>query len=179
MSSQGTFRITDKVGDLFDAPPNSVLIHACNCIGSWSGGIARAFRDHYPDAYRIYNAHCKRSLPERLAGTALLIAPRPDAGKQHYIGCVFTSKRFGRAKDTPAMILRSTAPAMLDLMRQVAAEMENGEEIGEIRMCRINSGLFSVPWQQSKRVIERLQLGEEDVPKDVELPWEIVTYNPE
>lgn len=169
-------RITDLTGDLFSAPPDTVLIHACNAIGSWGGGIALAFRQHYPEAYAIYAAHCKRSLPQRLVGTALLIAPRSGAppSRQHYVGCLFTSKRYGRAKDSPEMILQATGPAMRDLLGQIARE---GEKVGEIRMCRINSGLFAVPWGESKRVIEGLQLDEEEVPAGRELPLEILAYS--
>ncbi|KAK5662856.1 hypothetical protein OQA88_6267 [Cercophora sp. LCS_1] len=170
--------IKEKVGDLFAAPPNAVLIHACNAIGSWGGGIAAAFRQRYPDAFRIYNAHCKRSLPQRLIGSALLIAPRDGARRQHYIGCLFTSKRFGKAKDSPEQILEATGPAVRDLLRQIAAEMGRGNTIGEIRMCHINSGLFAVPWRHSKQVIEGLEL-EEDERAPVDGQLEIIAYSPE
>ena len=170
--------ITDLTGDLFTAPPHTVLIHACNTMGSWGGGIALAFRQHYPEAYAIYSAHCKRSLPQRLVGTALLIAPRAGAppSRQHYVGCLFTSKRYGQAKDSPEMILQATGPAMRDLLGQIARE---GGEVGEIRMCRINSGLFAVPWEESKRVIEELQLNEKEIPSGRDLPIEILAYSPD
>ncbi|KAK4173496.1 hypothetical protein QBC36DRAFT_359834 [Triangularia setosa] len=65
-------------GDLFDAPPNSVLIHACNTIGRWGGGIAATFKKHYPAAFEVYRDHCKKFTPDELIGTALLIAPQSD-----------------------------------------------------------------------------------------------------
>lgn len=46
----------------------------------------------------------------------------------------------------------------------VKEEEERGREAGEVRMCRINSGLFGVPWERSKEVIEGLELGEGEVP---------------
>ncbi|KAK0626784.1 ADP-ribose 1''-phosphate phosphatase [Immersiella caudata] len=170
--------VIEKVGDIFDAPRRSVLIHACNAVGSWGGGIALAFRERYPDAYRIYNTHCKRSLPHRLVGTALLIAPRGGTRREHYVGCLFTSKRFGRNKDSPSDILAATEPAMLDLIQQILSEMA-GEEVGELRICHINSGLFAVPWTRSKILIENLQVGEEDIPEGVTFSREIVAYAPE
>ena len=54
---------------------------------------------------------------------------------------------------------------MRGLMRLVA---EEGVVFGEVRMCRINSGLFGVPWARSKGVIEGLELGEGEVPGWVE-----------
>ncbi|KAM7182693.1 hypothetical protein V8F33_014098 [Rhypophila sp. PSN 637] len=187
-------RITDIQGDLFSAPPNTVLIHACNAIGSWGGGIALAFRKSYPEAFKIYNAHCKRysSDPRKLVGTALLIPPPPlpsrtaaassgpvtggkgkgkfaasmsalanEARKQHWIGCLFTSKAYGKGRDSPRDILRATSPAMGHLMRLISKERTNsktsgGDGPGEIRMCQINSGLFDVPWKDTKRVVAEM-----------------------
>ncbi|GES62242.1 phosphatase [Aspergillus terreus] len=77
-------KITEIEGDLFSAPDGAGLIHACNCEGSWGGGIAKAFREkvwihpipvfellndsisQYPTAYKIYHEHCKKyqSKPE-------------------------------------------------------------------------------------------------------------------
>lgn len=74
------------------------------------------------------------------------------------------------------MILQATGPAMRDLLGQIARE---GGEVGEIRMCRINSGLFAVPWEESKRVIEELQLNEKEIPSGRDLPIEILAYSPD
>jgi ADP-ribose 1''-phosphate phosphatase len=162
-------RITDRTGDLFAAPPQTLLIHACNTIGSWGGGIALAFRNLYPAEFQIYRAHCARSSPNQLLGTALLIPPQKKGGAGrggHWIGCLFTSRRYGRAKDAPGVILRATGPAMRDLMRLVVEEeVRRGVGVvGEVRMCRINAGLFAVPWERSKRAIEEMELGEGEVP---------------
>lgn len=178
-------RITDRFGDLFAAPPGALLIHACNAVGSWGGGIALAFRSRYPDAFRVYRAHCARwaAAPDRLTGTALLIPPTPagadgggggsrrrergggGAGTRHYIGCVFTSRGYGKSRDSPEKILEATGPAMQHLMRLVAEEeRRTGVAIAEVRMCRINAGLFAVPWERSKRTVEGLELTEEEAP---------------
>ncbi|KAK1826333.1 hypothetical protein QBC39DRAFT_269324 [Podospora conica] len=163
--SPGRIHLVKKDGDYFSAPPNTVLIHACNCKGSWGGGIAKEFKTLYPDAYDIYRAHCQRSLPHRLVGTALLIAPRAGSRRQHYVGCLFTSKGHGRTRDPPDMILGATGPAMRDLMRQIVRE----GGVRTMRMCHINSGLFAVPWEGTKAAIEGLELGEGEVPGDGEV----------
>jgi ADP-ribose 1''-phosphate phosphatase len=166
--------LINKTGDIFhSAPPKTLFIHACNTIGAWGAGIAKAFRKEYPDAYAIYRAHCMRSVPQHLVGTALLIAPRADAARQHYIGCVFTSKGHGQRRDKPPEILRATGPAMRDLLRQAARD----GGVGEMRMCRINSGLFAVPWHETKWVIEELTFREEEVPGEGG-PVRIVVYSP-
>lgn len=208
-------RIVERVGDIFDGPANSVLIHACNCIGSWGGGIAAAFRLRYPAAFAVYRDHCQRLSPNELLATALLIAPQEadyendddddddddDEGEEddddddggatskkspqrrrkkskvkskskpkqkqqrkpppHYIGCLFTSRRVGQNRDSPASILRATKPAMQDLMQQVLAVEAQNHNISELRMCQINAGPFNVPWASTRQVILALHV---DVP---------------
>ncbi|KAK3304058.1 uncharacterized protein B0T15DRAFT_535385 [Chaetomium strumarium] len=182
--SASRIRITDRTGNLFAAPSDSLLIHACNSVGSWGGGIALAFRNLYPEAFKIYRAHCAHSTPDQLVGTALLIAPQPRGGgkegegggkkrpqqQQHYIGCLFTSRRYGKARDSPERILRATGPAMRHLMRLVAEEERRKGEgvIKEVRMCKINAGLFAVPWERSKKAIQGLELDQGEVPQCAE-----------
>ncbi|KAE9979682.1 hypothetical protein EG328_000732 [Venturia inaequalis] len=165
-SNSKTFVITDRVGDIFDAPDGAVIIHACNCMGSWAAGIAAAFKQRYPKAFAKYALHCKQNTPNSLWGTALLIPPMETKGPRHYVGCLFTSRRYGRGKDSPAQILAKTGPAMeilVEMMRKPTAK----DTITEIRICQINSGLFSVPWEKSKAIIEELEIGDGDLRKEI------------
>jgi ADP-ribose 1''-phosphate phosphatase len=155
--------LTHHFGDLFDAPPNTVLIHACNTQGSWGAGIALAFRNQYPEAYKIYRSYCTRTHDPRSnpvpTGTCLLIPPcetKSSAGK-HWIACLFTSARYGRAKDSSAKILVHTRLAMADLLRQIKGV---DEKVAGLRMCRINSGKFGVEWARTVEVLEGLQVAE-------------------
>ena len=157
-----TLKVIEDTGDLFAAPPNTLLIHACNCTGSWSAGIAKAFQTHYPSAYQTYSNHCKATDPEDLIGTALLIPPQAGSARRHFVGCLFTSRHYGRRKDTPAAILVATGPAMRDLLRLVGefhAGVGDGEGVGEVWMCRVNSGLFRVPWAKTRGVLEGVEVG--------------------
>jgi ADP-ribose 1''-phosphate phosphatase len=99
-------------GDLFSAPAGSILVHACNTKGSWGAGIALAFKQRFPDAFKVYRAHCQEN-GDSLAGTCLII----DGGS-HYIACLFTSRAYGRNKDSPEQILTATDSALRDLMAQ-------------------------------------------------------------
>lgn len=158
------FIIVEKEGDIFDAPDHAILTHACNCMGSWGSGIAAAFRKRYPKAFLAYKEHCSNFKPEQLINTTLLIPPQESKGVQHWIGCLFTSRKYGRGKDSPQQILQATSPAVRDLANQIS---DAKDKIGELRMCRINSGLFSVPWGRSKALIESLELGELKVPREM------------
>lgn len=104
-------------GDLFSAPSNIILVHACNTAGAWGAGIALAFREKYPAQYRVYKAHCEKyarlEQSSLIVGTCLLIP-----GDRHDIACLFTSRGYGRRKDSPDEILSATRTAVQDLMGQ-------------------------------------------------------------
>lgn len=99
-------------GDIFSAPEGTILVHACNTVGSWGAGIALAFRDRYPAQFQIYKAHCKEH-GQSLVGTCLLIP-----GDHHSIACLFTSRTYGKRKDKPEEILAATRTAVEDLVKQ-------------------------------------------------------------
>ncbi|KAK0362180.1 ADP-ribose 1''-phosphate phosphatase [Friedmanniomyces endolithicus] len=166
-ATSATLKVTEETGDLFAAPPNTLLIHACNCTGSWSAGIAQAFKLHYPSAYQTYSNHCKATDPKDLIGTAQLIPPQAGSTRKHFVGCLFTSRHYGRRKDSPAAILEATGPAMRDLLRLVgefnAGVSGDGERVGEVWMCRVHSGLFRVPWSKTRGVLEGIEVGVGDV----------------
>ncbi|KAL8717984.1 MAG: hypothetical protein Q9181_008251 [Wetmoreana brouardii] len=76
--------IEEQVGDIFDAPPNSVLILTCNTRGDWDAGIASAFKQYSPSAFEYLQHYCNvpffshMSLAQhqsQLLGTYLLISP--------------------------------------------------------------------------------------------------------
>ncbi|PGG96280.1 ADP-ribose 1''-phosphate phosphatase [Helicocarpus griseus UAMH5409] len=96
-------------------------------------------------------------------------ASRP-AGKKHWIICLFTSWHYGpRNRSAPAVILENTRLAVADLKRQIeemgaAGNGGEGEDAGEQKMgelwgCRFNSGLFGVPWEKTKEVLEEAGVG--------------------
>lgn len=160
-----TLKVVEVSGDIFDAPKNTLLIHACNCKGHWGAGIAKAFYDRYPNAYEVYADYCDEH-EYSLVGKAQLIQPT-DGEEKHFVGCLYTSRSMGRKKDSPTRILGATKPAMEDLLRQVSqwnAKAENGKnKVGELRMCQINSGLFAVPWAKSRAVLEAIDVSSFDV----------------
>jgi len=163
-SSQGETRqmvIQYRKGDLFDAPSATILVHACNCRGSWGGGIAVEFRQRYPEAYSTYQRVCRRD-SNSLFGGALLIVPKEGSTQQHYVGCIFTSKGYGRAKDKPGEMLKATDSAMRALLVEIQEKCEK-IDIAEIRMPKINSGLFAVPWARTERVLRNLPVESEDI----------------
>lgn len=55
---------------------------------------------------------------------------------------------------------------MEGLLKQVQLWNEKAvedEKVGEVRMCKINSGLFAVPWEKTKDVLESIDVSQSDV----------------
>lgn len=167
-STHGQLTVQEHIGDLFTAPDGAVLVHACNTMASWSAGIALQFRKRYPAAFAVYKNHCLARDPKRdnpLTGTALLIPPceKSPRAPKHWIGCLFTSARYGKAKDPPRKILVHTAGAVTDLLDQVSKANQGTHSISEVRMCEINSGLFAVPWEDTMNVLGSLKADWTDI----------------
>lgn len=142
----------------------------------------------YPAAFQCYKEHCEEyqqdsahhdivdlqsddddTISVRLPlGTALVIPPQPEdyssGKKRHWIVCLFTSSGFGSRVDSPESILNSTFAALQDLDMQLVLLKEQTEGAddeqppGELYSCRFNSGLFAVPWEQTRDVIDDVGL---------------------
>jgi O-acetyl-ADP-ribose deacetylase (regulator of RNase III) len=42
-----------RVGNVLDVP-TGIIVHGCNCFGSFGAGIALAIKNRYPVAYKVY-----------------------------------------------------------------------------------------------------------------------------
>ena len=135
--------VTIVKGNLFDAPKGSIICHAVNCKGVWGAGIAKAFKDRYPVAFIFYSDMCSAN-GAGLLGSCLLLP-----SKDHVIGCLFTSANFGSKKDTVEEILDATREAIKDLIWQNTYPSSK-----PIYMCKINAGLFGVPWHLTQKILE-------------------------
>ncbi|KAJ5725092.1 uncharacterized protein N7483_006449 [Penicillium malachiteum] len=174
-------RIREQPGCIFDAAEGSALMHACSASGAWGKGIALDFRKNFPKQYREYRAHCmnleksrqmhdipnlnpkgprKISVPLPI-GTALIIAPqysstvRSRRKKDYWLICLFTSTDYGLRVDSPDTIINNTAAALNDLKSQLW-RLAGGTAPHQIYSCRMNSGLFNVPWERTRALLEEI-----------------------
>lgn len=127
-----------KTGDLFTAK-SGVLAHACNIHGIWGGGIALAFREKFPNAYRAYAQHCRDHTAAQLLGTCYLIDADP-----YQIACLFTND-----DSSVNEIVELTAQAVKDLKRQLPNDTL-------IQMPEINAGIFGVPWELTEKELRKI-----------------------
>lgn len=134
-----------RKGDLFNAEgDNTILVHACNCEGSWGAGIAAEFKRRYPKYYSEYEDYCYK-YDKTLLGMAIQFRGfAKDPGQA--IACLFTSYGYGTRKDSERLILRRTEAAVNCLL----STLPKGVEVHSPKM---NAGLFRVPWEKTESII--------------------------
>jgi ADP-ribose 1''-phosphate phosphatase len=144
---------------MFDAPPGSALIQACNCQGSWGSGVAAAFRANFPVGYKDYSNHCRKHLPtdfrkrSSLVGTSFSSWDHMKTKEKEpmfLLISLFTSNHFASRVDSPEAIVKATDSALAQLVQD-----PNLKTITEIHSPKMNSGLFNVPWEMTQEVIEK------------------------
>lgn len=62
--------ITIKEGNLFDAP-RGLICHQVNCKGVMGRGVAKTFKEKYPDVFKQYVYLCTNVPASQLLGTCL------------------------------------------------------------------------------------------------------------
>ena len=159
------------------------LIHASLCaLWSLSHLISQ-----FPEAYKQYAKKCEDvasldhnldACRQSLVGTCM-IEYHPESHR--YIASLITSLDYGKYVDTPAEILENTRKAfqsLKDRISQINADnaTKGIDSIGEVWAVRLNSGLFKVPWEETRAVLEEEQ--EEEDGKKLQNSIRIV-YRPE
>ncbi|CEP63539.1 ADP-ribose 1''-phosphate phosphatase LALA0_S08e04808g [Lachancea lanzarotensis] len=150
-----------------------ILIHSCNCNGSWGGGIAYQLGVKYPKAEKDYNEICER-FGSQLLGKFVLIPSYSDSTL--LIGCLFTATFGGSNQGSGSDILHNTELSLEDmriLLQQPVKRSTNDIDVflsqymenvkGNLRyqlaeyhleMPQINSGIFGVPWPKTEALLK-------------------------
>ncbi|SCU78749.1 LADA_0A07338g1_1 [Lachancea dasiensis] len=150
-----------------------ILIHSCNCNGSWGGGIAYQLAVKYPRAEKDYVELCNR-FGNSLLGKFVLIPSYTDANL--LIGCLFTAS-FGGPNQGSERILDFTGRALTDMKTKLTVEeIPDPSELDhfssqyinafkshsriplqdyKLELPQINSGIFGVPWPETERLLKK------------------------
>jgi len=127
-----------RKGNLFnDLNKDVIYLHACNAQGLWGAGVAILFKMKFPDAYLAYIKKGNK------CGDGYIVRHQ-----DYKIGCLITSKYYGKRKDSPKKILVQTYTALQNMLNTIS---EN--EI-TIYSPKINSGYFATPWDATEKVIK-------------------------
>jgi ADP-ribose 1''-phosphate phosphatase len=136
-----------RFGDLFSAPQGSTLVHSCNAQGVWGAGIAKQFKQTFPQTFTSYQEYC--FLSKENPTTSIVGTVHVNVENNYCIASLITSKFFGHQVDDPAQILQATQLSFKSLLDRL-------DDGSEVHMPRINSGLFRTPWADTEKCIEYL-----------------------
>lgn len=132
-----------------------ILIHSCNCDGSWGGGIAYQLSIRYPRTKREYIAICEKDGSDLLGRCALIPSYSEDS---LIIACLFTSSYGGSSHGSKESILKYTKAALDDMYHQLhqpGAGIKYKSIVPlpdyTLEMPKINSGIFGVPWELTEK----------------------------
>ena len=100
-----------------------------------------------------------------------------DPQSRIYVASLITSFHYGQRVDPPDDILANTARAIQSLSKQMHEIQQNNRKnaispIRELWSVRLNSGLFKVPWERTKAVLQEsgLQMDVVSISEDVAAP---------
>lgn len=139
--------------NLFDAPESSLLISAYSCKGVMGAGIAKEFKLRYEKFWKVYKNICLLPVSENI-GTSFIMY---HSLNKISLGGLFTSKGYGKFKDSKDEILKNTKSAIIDLIEN-SIPATDYTSCGEIYSNKFNSGLFGVPWEETENVLKEVLL---------------------
>jgi O-acetyl-ADP-ribose deacetylase (regulator of RNase III) len=131
-------------GDLFaNRHKAQAFAQGCNCQGSMGAGIAKSFRDRYPEMSEQYRRRCKADPREFNLGDAWLWK---DAGRP-WVFNLGTQEGYWRARATYEAV-----EAALKSMREQA----DREGIASIAVPRVGAGYGGLSWKKVRAVVEKV-----------------------
>jgi O-acetyl-ADP-ribose deacetylase (regulator of RNase III) len=131
-------------GDLFANAQNvQAFAHGCNCQGSMGAGIAKGFRERYPEMYEQYRARCKAKPRQFNLGDAWLW----KAKGQPWVFNLATQEGYWRARASYGAIEMA-----LRRMRELA----DAEGVRSIALPRIGVGYGGLSWKKVRLIIEQV-----------------------
>ena len=151
-------------GDLFaNRYKVQAFAHGCNCQGSMGAGIAKRFREEYPDMFEEYRRRCKAEPRQFNLGDSFLW----KSADKPWVFNLGTQEHYWRGRASYEAI--ETA---LTTMRHQA----DAEGISTIAIPRIGVGYGGLSWRKVRAIVERvfgdwpgtLYVYEEYIPEQVD-----------
>ncbi|MBI4739095.1 macro domain-containing protein [Candidatus Woesearchaeota archaeon] len=131
----GACMITYHDGNLFDSHADA-LAHGCNTIGKMDGGIARHFKERYPDMFADYKKRCEEG--KFLPGTGYIYTRQE---KPHIIN--LATQHYLRAN---AVYVDSALRWLSDTASKIG--------LAHIAMPRIATGLGGLEWETVQHILK-------------------------
>lgn len=131
-------------GDLFaNAHGVEAFAHGCNCQGSMGAGVARGFRDRYPEMYEQFRLRCKADPRQFNLGDAWLWK---NEGQTSVFN-LGTQEKFWHARAS----YEAVEEALVTMREQADAEC-----ITSVAIPRIGVGYGGLSWKKVRVIVERV-----------------------
>jgi O-acetyl-ADP-ribose deacetylase (regulator of RNase III) len=131
-------------GDLFvNRYEAQALAHGCNCQGSMGGGIAKGFKERFPEMFEEYRRRCKATPRQFNLGDAWLW----KADDQPWVFNLGTQERYWHA--------RASYEAIETALRKMRRQADE-ENITSIALPRIGVGYGGLSWKTVRAIIEKV-----------------------
>jgi O-acetyl-ADP-ribose deacetylase (regulator of RNase III) len=136
--------ITFLSGDLFvNLCEAQALPHGLNCESSMGAGIARGFKQRYPEMYEEYRRRCKATPRQFNRGDTWLW----NADDQPWVFNLATQERYWHA--------RASYEAIETALREMRKQAD-AEKITNIAMPRIGIGYGGLSWKKVRAIVEKV-----------------------
>lgn len=120
--------------------PADALVNPVNCVGVMGAGLAKQFKEHYPENFNAYQAACKA---RQINVGTIFVYERPIGYVVRYIFNFPTKVHW---KDPSR--LEYISSALKDLRAKIIQH-----EVRSIAIPRIGCGLGGLPWVQVQNMI--------------------------
>jgi O-acetyl-ADP-ribose deacetylase (regulator of RNase III) len=131
-------------GDLFANEVRAqAFAHGCNCQGSMGAGIAKGFRERYPEMYEEYRRRCKAEPRRFKLGDVWLW----KAEHRPWVFNLVTQEEYWHGRASYAAIEEA-----LTRMKRRASR----EKIRTIAIPRIGTRYGGLSWKKVRAIIERV-----------------------
>jgi O-acetyl-ADP-ribose deacetylase (regulator of RNase III) len=131
-------------GDLFvNTYSTQAYAHGCNCQGSMGAGIAKTFKERYPEMFEEYRRRCKVVPRQFNLGDVFLWKEE----SKPWVFNLGTQEGYWRARASYEAI-----EVALAKMRKLAGE----ETIQRIAIPQIGTGYGGLSWKKVRAIVEKV-----------------------
>lgn len=135
----------EKNGDLFDTKA-SYIGHGVNCCGVMGAGIAKTFRERFPNNYKNYQAACNNG---RLTPGGFMVVPEKFDGRIYLITNLASQEKPGADADYKWLF-----SSLWSWAEQASEPNRLRLYGGIIAIPEIGCGIGGLEWLNVKRIIQ-------------------------
>jgi O-acetyl-ADP-ribose deacetylase (regulator of RNase III) len=140
-------------GDILEAQVDAI-VNPVNCVGVMGAGLAKQFRERYPEMFERYKRWCNKGLIE--LGVYMLYVTeedRPKSGYPKFIVCFPTKNHWADVSK-----LEDIEACLDDLQDWVEVRQHSFDEINRIKSIAfpaLGCGLGGLDWKDVKPLIDK------------------------